>query len=229
MSESASMNDYLSVNEFQEAEGTRSWPVLSTGATTFFRTDSLATSARLVQAIAGLEGIEDHRPRVDIRPNGVTVRLLTVAGDWWGVSRRDVDLARRITEAAAALGLPADPSAVQSIDPIVIGAVDIRRVMPFWRVLMGYEPRADSPDEDLVDPRGLGPGLWFEQVDEPRTARNRMHLAVWLPYEQAKARIAAAVAAGGSVIYDEQAPAWWTLADPEGNEADIATSTGREG
>jgi hypothetical protein len=30
--------------------------------------------------------------------------------------------------------------------------------------------------------------------------------------------------AGGTMIYDKQAPAWWTLADPEVNEADVATS-----
>jgi 4a-hydroxytetrahydrobiopterin dehydratase len=38
----------------------------------------------------------------------------------------------------------------------------------------------------------------------------------------------AAVAAGGTVIFDEYAPSWWTLADPEGNEADTATTTGRD-
>ncbi len=88
---------------------------------------------------------------------------------------------------------------------------------------MGYIQRPDSPDEDLVDPRGIGPGIWFEQVEQAVVGRNRMHIAVWLPYEQAEARLAAAIAAGGRVIYDEYAPAWWTLADPEGNEADIAT------
>lgn len=123
--------------------------------------------------------------------------------------------------------MSADPTIVQSVDPIVIGAVDIAKVMPFWQALMGYERRRDSPDEDLVDPRGLGPGIWFEQVEGARAGRNRMHVAVWVPYEQAESRVAAAVAGGGTVIY-EQAPAWWTLADPEGNEADVSTSMGRE-
>jgi 4a-hydroxytetrahydrobiopterin dehydratase len=113
---------------------------------------------------------------------------------------------------------------VQSVDPIVVGAVDIQRVMPFWQALMGYERRADSPDEDLVDPRRRGPGIWFEQIEEASSGRNRMHLAVWVPFQQAEARVAAAVAAGGTVIYDRLAPAWWTLADPEGNEADVSTS-----
>ena len=36
-----------------------------------------------------------------------------------------------------------------------------------------------------------------------------------------------ALAAGGRVTYDRYAPSWWTLTDPEGNEADIATWEGR--
>ena len=175
MTGDARPNDYISAKAFREADGTQDWPVLSDGATTFFPTGSFAESARLVQAIAALPGLEDHKPRVDVRPGGVTVRLLTVADDWWGMSRQDVELARRISAAAAELGLSADPSAVQSVDPIVIGAVDIKKVMPFWQALMGYEPRADSPDEDLVDPRERAPGVWFEQVEGPSAGRNRMH------------------------------------------------------
>jgi 4a-hydroxytetrahydrobiopterin dehydratase len=197
-------------------------------ATTFFPTDSFATSARLVQAIAGLDGIAQHA-QVDIRAGGVTVRLVTLADDWYGMSQRDLALARGITEAAAQLGLTPDTAKVQAVDLIVIGAVDIKRVMPFWQALLDYIPRPDSMEEDLVDPRGLGPGIWFEQLDRTGAERNRMHIAVWLPYEQAEARIAAAVAAGGTVIYDKRAPAWWTLADPEGNEADISTSMSRDG
>jgi len=222
-------NDYITPTEFRAAEGMGAWPVLSNGATTFFRTGSFAESARLVAAIAGIEGVEGHRPAVDLRKDGVTVRLLAVADDWWGMSRRDIEMARRITAAAASLGLSPEPGAVQSVDPIVIGAEDIDRVRPFWRALMGYEPRADSPEEDLVDPRDRGPGIWFERVEGPRSERNRMHVAVWVPPEQAEARVAAAVAAGGRVIFDALAPAWWTLADPEGNEADISTSLERDG
>lgn len=32
----------------------------------------------------------------------------------------------------------------------------------------------------------------------------------------------------GHLVTDEHAPAWWTLADAEGNEADVATWKGRE-
>ncbi len=37
--------------------------------------------ARLVQAISALAGIDDHRADIDVRQDGVTVRLLTMADD----------------------------------------------------------------------------------------------------------------------------------------------------
>jgi 4a-hydroxytetrahydrobiopterin dehydratase len=77
-------NDYLSLKEFRESTGMDDWPVLADGATTFFRTDTVAASARLVQAIADLDGVEEHRPDLDVRADGVTVRLLTMASDIWG-------------------------------------------------------------------------------------------------------------------------------------------------
>jgi 4a-hydroxytetrahydrobiopterin dehydratase len=100
--------------------------------------------------------------------------------------------------------------------------------MPFWRAVLGYEPRHDSPDEDLVDPHGRGVSFWFERMNEPRPdGGGAIHVAVWVPSEEAQARIAAALAAGGRMVRDEYAPSGWTLADAAGNEADIATTMGR--
>jgi len=218
--------DGVSPSDFRNAGGTEDWPVIGDGATAFYATDSFAASARFVDAIAGLEGVEAHRPDIDIRSDGVTIRLLTTE-TWYGMSRRDVELARRISATAQAHGLSADTSVVQCLHPIVIGAVDIPSVMPFWQALTGYIRRPDSPDEDLVDPRGRGPGIWFEEVESLNEMRPRMHVAVWVPVGQAQDRVAAVIAAGGRVIY-ERAPAWWTLADPEGNEADVATVESRD-
>jgi 4a-hydroxytetrahydrobiopterin dehydratase len=158
----------------------------------------------------------------------VTVRLLTITDDYYGMSGRDVELARRISAAARGLGLAGDPFAVQSFI-VIPGAPVAAEVMPFWRAVLGYEPRADSPDEDLVDPHSRGPGFWFETMNEPRPGGGgAIHVAIWVPHEQAEARIAAALAAGGRMVRDEFAPAWWTLADPAGNEADIATVMSRD-
>ena len=65
-------------------------------------------------------------------------------------------------------------------------------------------------------------------MDAPRPQRNRIHVDVWVPHDQAEARVAAALAAGGRLVSDTHAPAWWALADTEGNEADVATWQGRD-
>ena len=222
------MTDHISPKQFHESEGVEDWRVLGDGACAYFRTGSFAAGARLVQAVSALPGIADHHPDVDLRHDGVTVRLITLTHDYGGMSRRDVEVAREISAAARALGLPADPSAVQSL--LVIPGAPVRAaVMPFWQAVLGYEPRRDSPDEDLVDPLSRGPSFWFEQMQEPRSdGGGAIHVAIWVPYEQAEARIAAALAAGGRMVRDQFAPSWWTLADAAGNEADIATTQGRD-
>ena len=223
----ARMTDRISAKQFHESEGVEDWRVLGDGACAYFRTGSFVAGARLVQAIGELPDVDDHHTDVDVRPDGVTVRLITISDDYYGMSRRDVELARQISAVARGLGLAADPSAVQSL-LVIPGATMTAEVMPFWRAVLGYVPRGDSPDEDLVDPRRRAPAFWFEQMEQPRPDDGgAIHVAIWVPYEQAAARIAAALAAGGRMVRDEFAPSWWTLADAAGNEADIATTMDR--
>ena len=225
---SVDRSQQISPSEFHAADGAEDWRVLAEGACAFFRTQSFADSSRLVEAISGLTEVADHPPDIDVRRDGVTVRLITIADDWYGPSRRDLELARRISTTARELGVTADPTALQSF-LVIPGAPNTAQVMPFWRAVLGYEPRDDSPDADLVDPRMRGPSFWFEPMDEPRPGGGgAIHVAVWVPPEQAENRVAAALAAGGRMVRDSAAPSWWTLADAAGNEADIATTTGRD-
>ncbi len=60
-------------------------------------------------------------------------------------------------------------------------------------------------------------------MDEPRTERNRFHIDVSVPHDVADARIAATIAAGGTLVSDAEARAFWILADADGNEACICT------
>lgn len=221
------MTDRLNPQQFHESEGVADWRVLGDGATAYFPTATFAASTRFVQAIGALPDIENHPPDIDVRPDGITVRLLTTSADYYGMSQRDVELARQISALARDQGLAADPSAVQSF-LVIPGAPVTSEIMPFWQAILGYEPRPDSPAEDLVDPRNRNPGFWFEGMDQPRPdGGGAIHVAVWVPYEQAEARVAAALAAGGRLVRDTYAPSWWTLADAAGNEADIATTRGR--
>lgn len=215
------MTERISPRVFHEADGVDDWRVLYGRAFAHYRTGSFAEGVALVRAIGTVADGMDHHPDVDLRYSGVTVRLSTHDVD--GLSDRDVALAREISKVAAGLGLVADPSAVVQID-VTIDALVRADVMPFWQAVLGYRPRGD---EDLTDPLGRGPNIWFQQMDVARPQRNRIHVDVAVPHEEAEERVAAAIAAGGHLVTDEFAPMWWVLADPEGNEACIATWVGR--
>lgn len=82
------MTEPISPSAFHQAGGTEDWRVLGEGACAYFRTGSFAAGARLVQAIGELAGVDDHHPDVDVRGDGVTVRLVTVTPDHVGMSTR---------------------------------------------------------------------------------------------------------------------------------------------
>ena len=60
-------------------------------------------------------------------------------------------------------------------------------------------------------------------MDAPRPQRNRVHLDVTVAHDVAEARVDAALAAGGRLVDDSHARAFWVLADVEGNEACVST------
>lgn len=227
MDEHETSFETIPAREFLAADRSGDWRVVGDGAWAHYQTPSLDASVRLVAAVAALPGFAGHRPAIDIRTEGVWFRLLTANGSWFGMSSLDVELAAAISAEARAQGLTSDPAAVQSL-LVVVGATSRAAVMPFWEALLGYEPRPDSADQDLQDPHDRGPAVWFEEVEEPDPHRNQLHVAAWIAPELAEARVAAALAAGGRIVRDAEAPAWWLLADPEGNEADIATITHRD-
>ena len=222
------MKDGITIGQFCASEGVADWRVLSDGTYARYLTGSIARGAEFAARIALLPGFEGHHAAVDLRPDAATVRLISAADDWYGMSVRDVELARGISAVARELGLAADPAALQTL-LVIPGALSVPAVFPFWRAVLGYVPRADSPAQDLVDPSGLGASFWLEHMREPRgDGRGAIHVAVWVPREEAEGRVAAALAAGGRMVRDDFAPSWWTLADAAGNEADIATTAGRD-
>jgi 4a-hydroxytetrahydrobiopterin dehydratase len=173
---------------------------------------------------------------VAARAAAVVLALQTAEVSW--VTPHDADLARRLSAVAEEFRLstqPGDandteagPRAVQVIE-IAIDAMDIASIRPFWQAVMGYapEPGHHGAEDPLVDPVGQSPCIWFQQMDEPRPQRNRIHFDVSVPHDQVHQRIEAAVAAGGKVVYDAEAPAFWVLADAEGNEACLTIWQGR--
>jgi len=182
------MTERIRSRQFHGTSGVEDWRVLGDGACAYFRTGSFAAGARLVDAISGLAGLDAHHPDVDVRFEGVTVRLITITDDYYGLSERDVELALEISAVARELGVPADPTSLQSLQ-IAIDALVRPEVMPFWRAVLGYRDR-EGGGEDLIDPLGRGPMVWFQQMDTPRPQRNRIHIDVWVPHDRAEARVA---------------------------------------
>jgi 4a-hydroxytetrahydrobiopterin dehydratase len=45
-------------------------------------------------------------------------------------------------------------------------------------------------------------------LDAPRPQRNRIHIDVYVPHDQAEARVAVPIAAGGHLVSDENASGW---------------------
>jgi 4a-hydroxytetrahydrobiopterin dehydratase len=199
----------------------RHWRVLLRSLHAVFRAPDLAAGAALVARVARAADDLGHHPDLDLRYGLVHVR--TTSHDVGGLTARDVALAQAVTTIADDLGLAGDPAALVAQE-VAIDALDIPAVLPFWQAVLGYVPESDAPDNDaLVDPAGLAPAYWFQQMDAPRPQRNRIHLDVTVPHDEAEARVAAAVAAGGRVVSADRAPASWVLADAEGNEACICT------
>jgi 4a-hydroxytetrahydrobiopterin dehydratase len=195
---------------------------------------SLAEAAGVAARAAAACGDEAASLSIDLRPDQVALSLQSPATA--SVTGREVALAHRVSEATRGLGLATEPGvggrfprSVQVVE-IAIDALDIAAVRPFWKAVLGYtdEPGRSGPEDPLVDPLGQGPAVWFQQMDAPRPQRNRIHLDVSVPHDEAQARIRATLAAGGTLRYDAEAPAFWVLADPEGNEACITTWQGRD-
>lgn len=209
----------ISDAEFSAAAGVEDWRVLFWGAKTLYQTGDFATGARLVAAVAEIADRVGHAPLVDLRPDTVTVQVITIGV---GLSDLDLALAREISAAAAALGVEADPAAVQHLE-LAFDAADQGAVLGFWRAALGYVQV--GPDV-MVEPNLIGPTVMVHEKAYV-TPRNRIHVDVSLPHDQAQARIEAVLAAGGRLLGDH-APAYTSLIDPEGNVVDIATWQGRD-
>jgi 4a-hydroxytetrahydrobiopterin dehydratase len=202
--------------DFHASPGVGDWRVLFWGAHAFYRTRSFAEAAEFVAAIAEAAAVVGHDPDVDVRPEGVTIRSFSRIDG--ALSRKDAELAAAISDEAHRMGLEPDPSALQVVGIAVAqdAGVDTR---PFWEAAFGYQRVGD---EDLTDPLRRGPHLWFHELRAPKAGRGRTHIDVSVPADEAEKRVRAAVAAGGRIVDDSEAPAWWTIASPDNHGVDIA-------
>ncbi|MUL75220.1 VOC family protein [Mycolicibacterium sp. CBMA 226] len=214
--------------EISDAVSPLGWRLVLGAVCTEVLTSGLADAAAVAASVVEDSGPQAHgHLTLDVRADRIVLRLRSADG----VTEHDIALARRITESLAARGAVTTPGgvSVQAIE-VAIDAIDIPAVRPFWKAVTGYVDEAGPSDLSggLVDPAGRGPALWFQQMDVPRPQRNRIHLDVDVPHDEASARIEAALAMGGTLLSDKEAPAFWVLADAEGNEVCVCTWQGRD-
>ena len=136
----------------------------------------------------------------------------------WQLEPGHVDLARAVSEVARSKGVVADRSAVQEVQ-FAIAAKPEAIDLAFWRAVLGYAPRSD---DNAVDPLGNGSTVWMQELNDAKPLRHAMHIDVSVAREHVEARLAAALAAGGRIVNDSDAPGSWILADRSGNKVCIA-------
>jgi 4a-hydroxytetrahydrobiopterin dehydratase len=186
-----------------------------------FETGDFNTGAALVTKIAEAADEADHHPDVDLRYPHLTVSLSS--HDVGAITQRDLRLARKISELAQAAGVSAAPHAPDVLE-LALDTPDQGRIKPFWAAILGYA----AGDDEVTDRAGRTPSVWFQDTDSEAPDRQRWHIDVSVPHDVAQERIQAAIDAGGTLVDDAAAPAFWVLADADGNRACICTWESRD-
>ena len=220
--------DMLKGEEIAEAKLT-DWRKLAQGLHARYLVDDFGTGARFVAAVGEAGDALGHHPSVSIGNGYVDLKLVSADAiyrddegtehvvEW--VTQQDVDLARRITEIAADHKVDADPASVSVIE-LGLDTAHSATIAPVWAALLTGNAEAQghgSPSDEIRDATGRVPNLWFGDADEHETPRQRFHVEVYVAPEVAEQRIAAAVAAGGTVVDDSDAPSLTVIADQDGN------------
>jgi len=199
-------------------EGLTGWAYLLGGLQTRVHTENFATGLAIVNAIGAAAEQLNHHPDLTLSHDHVDIRLTT--HDERGVTALDVQLARAIIRIAG--DIPLDSGAVSRIE-LALDTPAQDTILPFWAAVLAVE-HASGPGfgDEVRDPADALPVIWFQPSgsEEPR---QRWHPDVWVEPAQVQPRIDAAIAAGGTLVSDAEAPSFWVLADPEGNRVCLCT------
>jgi 4a-hydroxytetrahydrobiopterin dehydratase len=206
--------------------GLDDWRKLAQRLHARFRTDDAAGGAGfLADAVraASAAGLVEHLD-ASLSPTHVDLRVAT-RGHGIRVTTDDVTLARLLSDVARGHQVVSAPGEVCQVELALDTAHDAR-LGPFWAAVLTGEPGGVVADT-VFDPTGQLPSLWFQGTEPHDEPRQRWHLDLWLAPEVAEERIAAAVAAGGTVVDDSEAPSFTVLADPDGNKVCVCTHLDR--
>jgi 4a-hydroxytetrahydrobiopterin dehydratase len=217
----------LSVTQVRDA-GLADWRQILGAIKARFRTGDFATGVALVNAISEAAETANHHPEILLNFSDVIVTL--ASHDVRGVSSRDLDLARQISGLAAGLGIESDVSGLTQLE-LGLDTASGARLAPFYAALLGGTVDRGEP----VDPSGQVPTVWWQEPNEndeesalpDQPFEQRWHFDVWVPDDEGEQRLNAVLKAGGRLVSDHAAPAYWVVEDADGNRSCICTVSGR--
>ena len=217
------------------------WRKLAQGLHARYVVDDFGAGARFVVAVGEAGDALGHHPRVSMGNGYVDLKLVSDDAiyrddegtehvvEW--VTQQDIDLARRITEIAADHEVAAEPASVSDIE-FGLDTAHSATIAPMWAALLTGSAESQgrgSPSDEIRDATGRVPNLWFGEADEHETRRQRFHVEVYVAPEVVEQRVAAALAAGGTIIDDSDAPSLTVIADQHGNEGVICVDMSAAG
>ena len=202
------------------AAGLSGWVHIRRSLRAIYRPTDFVSGLAFVNRIGEAAEAANHHPDITLKYGLVSVT--TYSHDVGGLTSRDLDLARAITQIADELGLQADSAAITDV-AFALDTANTPAAVAFWKAATGW----DASEDAVQDADGLLPELWFQDSDSTEPDRQRFHVDVEVPRDQIDARLEAAIAAGGTLVDDGAAPRFWVLADPEGNKVCLCTAQGR--
>lgn len=215
----------LTVTELDEAlSGLPDWRRRNTGIYTAYRCADSAAAVELLTRIGAVGEELDHHPDVDWRYDHLFID--SSSHDAGGaVTKRDVRLARRISELAAEVGATAVPAQNRSYD-LALDTRDARALEVFWSTALGYARHEHTGD--LRDPHRRGPGFWFQQTGSPDA--HPMHVDVTFPRDGLDPVRARLTEQSRDQREDaEFAPRWWIYTDADGNRVCLCSGEENSG
>lgn len=117
------------------------------------------------------------------------------------------------------------PKGIGELAYIIVDCQDNERLASFWSEVLGLEITDHShPYIDLAASSDDAPVISFQQVAEPKTTKNRLHLDVKV--ENLSVATERIQAIGGRLLQEcfEEPFEWRIMADPEDNEFCLVTN-----
>ena len=222
----ADPRETLSATQVREA-GLADWRQILGRIKARFHTDDFSTGLALLNKIGAAAEAANHHPDVQLTFSDVIVTL--TSHDVGGITSRDLDLARRISSHAAELGVESDTGGLTQLELGLDTALG-PQLAPFYAALLGGTVKDGEP----VDPSGQVSTVWWQEPDDDEALalpeqpfEQRWHFDVWVADDEAERRLQAVLDAGGRLVSDRAAPAYWVVEDADGNRSCICTPAGR--